>query len=203
MIMVETRKPQGADKRARLVDGARRLIYRQGVERTTLADIAAETNVPIGNIYYYFKTKEELVDAIVAAHCEDRDALLAGLERRRTSRARLKALIEVLNGTRDAVSQYGCPIGTLSAELDKRCGTEASAGSQNMLGSMVDWAERQFREMGQPDPRDLAVTLIATYEGTAMLTHSLRDPNLMHRQSQRLLRWIEALPDAATDSATN
>jgi len=109
----------------------------------------------------------------------------------------------VLNGTRDAVSQSGCPIGTLSAELDKRCGTEASAGSQNMLGSMVDWAERQFREMGQPDPRDLAVTLIATYEGTAMLTHSLRDRNLMHRQSQRLLRWIEALPDAATDSATN
>jgi len=49
------------DKRARLVDGACRAFYEQGVEHTTLADIARIADVPLGNVYYYFKTKDDLV----------------------------------------------------------------------------------------------------------------------------------------------
>ena len=37
----------------------------QGIEKTTLADIAQAADVPVGNIYYYFKTKDELVRAVV------------------------------------------------------------------------------------------------------------------------------------------
>ena len=87
--MVGTRRAQGAQKRQRLVEGARRMIYHQGVERTTLADVATEANVAVGNIFYYFKTKDELVDAIVEGYSEERDELLARLDRRRTPRARL------------------------------------------------------------------------------------------------------------------
>ena len=66
-----TAKPAKGGKRERLIEGARQLIYRQGVERTTLADLAAQTDVPVGNIYfycYYFKTKDDLLDAVVQAH---------------------------------------------------------------------------------------------------------------------------------------
>jgi TetR/AcrR family transcriptional repressor of nem operon len=199
--MAEAVRRRGAAKRDQLVEGARRVIYRQGVERTSLAEVAEEAGVPVGNIYYYFKTKDELVDATVELYSADRGELLAGLGRRRTPRARLKGLIEALDNTRASVSEYGCPVGTLSAELDKRCGTQASPGSQQLLGPMVDWAELQFEQMGQPDARDLAVNLIATYEGIRILTHSLRDPGLMHRQSRRLLRWIDSLPDSADVAA--
>jgi AcrR family transcriptional regulator len=195
--MVGTRRAQGAQKRQRLVEGARQMIYQQGVERTTLADVATEANVAVGNIFYYFKTKDELVDAIVDGYSEERDELLARLNRRRTPRARLKAFVEELDATRDSISQYGCPIGTLASELDKRFGVDASSRSRELLGVVVDWVERQFREMGRPDARDLAVTLVAAYQGTAVLTHSLRDPDLMHRQSQRLLRWIDDVADPA------
>jgi AcrR family transcriptional regulator len=193
--MVGTRRSQGALKRQRLIDSARRIIYQRGVERTTLADVATGADVAVGNIFYYFKTKDELVDAIVGGYAEASGELLARLDRRRTPRARLRGLVEELDANRDSLSQYGCEIGTLATELNKRCGTAASSGSQELLGPIVDWAERQFREMGQPDARDLAVTLIAAYQGTAVLTHSLRDPDLMHRQSQRLLRWIDAVAD--------
>jgi TetR/AcrR family transcriptional repressor of nem operon len=191
--MVDGRRLRGDKKRERLVEGAQQVIYRQGVERTSLADVAEEAGVPVGNIYYYFKTKDELVDATVQSYSAGRTELLTQLDRKRTPRARLKGLIEALDNTRTAVSDYGCPIGTLASELDKQCGTNPSANSQELLGSMVDWAEQQFREMGQPDARDLAVSLIATYEGTTILTHSLRDPELMHRQSRRLMRWIDEL----------
>ena len=42
-------------KRDRLIDAASQLFYEQGVERTTIADIAAAADVPAGNVYYYFK----------------------------------------------------------------------------------------------------------------------------------------------------
>ena len=42
---------RGRDKRQRLVDGARELVYQQGLERTTLADVAQVADVPPGNVW--------------------------------------------------------------------------------------------------------------------------------------------------------
>ena len=61
-----TQREQG--KRERLVAGAREVIHRQGVENTTIADIALAAKVPVGNVYYYFKTKDELVAAAIHGH---------------------------------------------------------------------------------------------------------------------------------------
>ena len=52
-------------KRARLVEAAVNLAYRQGYTRTTIADIAKESGVPLGNVYYYFKTKDDIATAIL------------------------------------------------------------------------------------------------------------------------------------------
>jgi TetR/AcrR family transcriptional repressor of nem operon len=41
-------------KRQRLVDSARELIHEQGVQRTTLAQIAERADAPPGNVYYYY-----------------------------------------------------------------------------------------------------------------------------------------------------
>ena len=53
------------DKRSRLVSAAVGLAYQNGFEATSLADIAREAKVPLGNVYYYFKTKDEIGEAIV------------------------------------------------------------------------------------------------------------------------------------------
>ena len=47
-------------KRERLVGAACDLVYRLGAERTTLADIARAADVPLGNVYYYFRTKDDI-----------------------------------------------------------------------------------------------------------------------------------------------
>jgi hypothetical protein len=57
----------------------------------------------------------------------------------------------------------------------------------------IDWAERQFRDLGRRDARDLAVALIASYQGIALLTNAFRDPDLMTREARRLERWIDSL----------
>jgi TetR/AcrR family transcriptional regulator, transcriptional repressor for nem operon len=58
-------------KRDRLVAGARETIYRQGFEATTIADIAEASDVPLGNVYYYFKSKDELVAAAIDSYAQE------------------------------------------------------------------------------------------------------------------------------------
>lgn len=50
--------PHASDKRVLLLEAAKTLIHKQGYNLTTPADIAKAANVPLGNVYYYFKTKE-------------------------------------------------------------------------------------------------------------------------------------------------
>ena len=155
-------QPRG--KRDRLIKAATELVYRQGIETTTLADIAVEAEVPLGNVYYYFKTKDEIIDAVVQAHLHIIRATLAAIEAsHRTPKARLKALVKVLVGERDAIAEYGCPQGSLCSEVNKR-----GAGSDHLAADLIrvplTWAEEQFQLMGCRDANELAVTLIATYK---------------------------------------
>jgi TetR/AcrR family transcriptional repressor of nem operon len=184
-----------AGKRERLVAAACRVLHEQGVERTTLADIALAADVPVGNVYYYFKTKDQLVEAAINAHGNDLRAALSALDRRRTPQARLKGLIGALVEQRDLAARYGCPFGTLACELDKRPdGLDRTAA--DVLGILADWAEQQFRSMGfgdQAEARDLAIALIASYQGISLLTNTFRDPELMVREGRRLERWIDSL----------
>ena len=52
--------------RARLLDAAVRLFAEQGVAGTTVAEIAARAGVTSAMVHYYFKTKDQLLDAVVA-----------------------------------------------------------------------------------------------------------------------------------------
>src|SRR5579872_4599331 len=99
--MTDSTARERPGKRDRLVAGARDTIYRQGVEATTIADIAEAADVPVGNVYYYFKTKDELVTATIESHARDVRALLESLESGRSPQSRLKALVRELTAQRE------------------------------------------------------------------------------------------------------
>jgi TetR/AcrR family transcriptional regulator, transcriptional repressor for nem operon len=188
--LIGTEPPLG--KRERLVASASQLLHQQGVERTTLADIAQSAGVPLGNIYYYFKTKDELVEAVIETMAQGLKKQFASLDRHRTPKSRLKALVHSLTDQRELIADYGCPMGSLCSELDKRAdGLDRVVAG--LLSLILDWAELQFRAMGRRDARDLAVALLAAYQGISLLTNTLRDPELMAREGRRLDRWIDSL----------
>jgi TetR/AcrR family transcriptional regulator, transcriptional repressor for nem operon len=175
-----------------LIEGAREVLHAHGVEGTTLADIAQAAEVPLGNVYYYFKTKDELVDAVVASRVQDVQDALQGLEQHRTPKARLKAFVRMLVGQADLTARYGCPNGSLCSELDKRDDGPGHACVE-LMGMPIDWAEEQFRAMGRRDARELAVALIASYQGVALLANTFRDPQMMVKEGRRLERWVDSL----------
>ena len=180
-------------KRERLVTAAGDLMYRHGVERTTLADIAQAADVTLGNMYYYFRTKDDIIAAVVQMHADQIESALGELERQhRSPKNRLKSLVRFLAGQADSIARYGCPWGTLCSELTKRTpGSDPLAAA--LMQITLSWAERQFRAMGRSDSHDLAVELVISYEGSAMLSSALGQPELMARQTSRLEKWIDAL----------
>jgi AcrR family transcriptional regulator len=180
------------DKRRRLVEGARLVLQQQGVEKTTLADIAQAADVPVGNVYYYFKTKDELVQAAIDAQAHDIQAMLASFDRHRSAKARLKAFVRAITDQRERAALYGCPHGTLCSELSKR-DDDLEHAAAILMQLFIDWAEQQFRSMGRRDARDLAVAMIASYQGIMLLTNTFRQPELIVREARRLNRWIDSL----------
>jgi AcrR family transcriptional regulator len=180
-------------KRERLVASAGDLLHRQGVATTTLAQVADAAEVPAGNVYYYFKTKDDLVRAVIESRAEQVGAMLDSLQARRSPAARLKALAHQWVEMRDLVARYGCPFGTLAAELDRReDGLDREAAKPIRL--ILDWAEDQFRQLGRRDARELAIAFFSGVQGGALLANALRDPDLMTGQVRHLERWIDALP---------
>lgn len=183
---------RGGGKRERLASAAAQVFHRQGVERTTLSDIAAAADVPLGNVYYYFKTKDQLVEAAIGSHLGALRAATEQLDALPTPAERLKALIGGWVEQRETAARFGCPFGTLATELDKREDglDQAAAG---VMRALIEWAEGQFAQMGRADAHDLAVTFVAGYQGMAVLTNVLRDPEVMSVQGRRLAEWIDTL----------
>jgi TetR/AcrR family transcriptional regulator, transcriptional repressor for nem operon len=179
-------------KRERLIAAACEVIYAQGVEQSSLAAIAAAAGVPLGNVYYYFRTKDDLVAAVIEAQLARAHAVLAAIDADSADpRQRLKAMFGALAQQTDRIARYGCPFGSLCLELDKRADGPGDAAS--LMRVPLDWAERQFLALGHPDARDLAVEVIARYQGVALLTNTLRDPALITRAAARVADWLDAL----------
>jgi AcrR family transcriptional regulator len=162
------------------------------VQPTTLAQIAEHADVPPGNVYYYFKTFDELVEAVI----EHRQAMicdtLTRLDKHRTPKAKLKGLAQTWTDSADMVTESGCPLGSLVSELNKAHDqrTEHAAG---LLRTAIDFIERQFRELGRRDAAALSVTMMARIQGAALLANTFGDPSLMKAEVRRIERWIDEL----------
>ena len=53
------------ERKQELIDTAERLFLEKGYEQTTVADIVREIEVAQGTFYYYFSSKEEILEAII------------------------------------------------------------------------------------------------------------------------------------------
>ncbi len=183
------------DKRAELVRAATRLLHVQGFHRTTLADVAGRAKVPLGNVYYYFRTKEALAEAVIASHegaLGERFASWAAAHR--DPKVRLRCLVRAPLDSSDSIIQFGCPHGSLCQELEK-LGPEAplaKAGAR-LLAVYIDWASEQFRALGcgGRESRALAADLVAAVQGTMLIAHTLRSRELLRSQLRRIERWLD------------
>jgi TetR/AcrR family transcriptional regulator, transcriptional repressor for nem operon len=182
-----------SEKRARLIRTAAKLAYRHGFRETSLADIAEAAKIPVGNVYYYFKTKDEIGEAIVEQRLLEVQALREQWDKAGSPKERLQACVENTLGNRDMLARGGCPIGTLCTELHKEGGPLAEK-SAALFREPLAWIEDQFRADGHGDnSRGFAIHLLSALQGVSVLAHGARESDLVVMETKRLQDWIRAL----------
>jgi AcrR family transcriptional regulator len=72
-----TEQDRSHDTRSRLRELALRLFAEQGYEKTSLREIAEQLGVTKAALYYYFKSKEDIVRSLVEDYVADLDELIA------------------------------------------------------------------------------------------------------------------------------
>ena len=89
--------PRAQQTRAAITDAALELFRSHGYEATTMRAIAQRAGVSTGNAYYYFSSKEELIQEFYArSHTEHLAASRAVLNRERDFTARLRGTLRAL-----------------------------------------------------------------------------------------------------------
>ena len=102
---------------------------------TSFADIAAA--VSRGNFYHHFKTRDDLLGAVITRPMDRTRAMPKGWQKGGSSpHDRILAFIRVVIVNRAGIMAYGCPVGRLCAELaklehaaqDRAAGPESGGG---------------------------------------------------------------------------
>jgi len=179
------------DTRSRLLDTALRLFSERGMEGSSLQMIADELGVTKAAVYYHFKTKDDILDAVIVLRQEKTRAMLSRWESENAEPvARIGSFIEMLIMNRAKIKRYGCPVGSLCGELAKL--EHSALGDANKLFTLFrHWLRDQFKALGRSDDADaLAMHLLARSQGVAALAQAFHDEKFIKQEVGQMHAWL-------------
>jgi TetR/AcrR family transcriptional repressor of nem operon len=184
--------------RDHIIEAADRLFYRRGYEHTSFADIAGHVRISRGNFYHHFKTKDEILDAVIDARLANTRTMLEqwAIEGKQPS-DRIRSFIQMLIANRTDIKRYGCPVGTLCSELAKL--NHAAQDEANALFTLFrTWLRRQFTLLGREADADmLAMHLLARSQGVATLANAFRDEAFIKQEVKAMNDWLSSIAKGA------
>lgn len=185
---------KSAHNRSLIIDIANRLFYVRGFNQTSFTDIAEASEIPRGNFYYYFKTKDEILTAVIEQRLDDIQTQLSGWDEKIESpKQRIKQFIEMTRGEAGNLIKYGCPMGSLNMELGKTQ-PELKKMARQMFDLYKNWLTQQFAQLSSSvSSADLATQLLIHAQGMAVLAHTYADRKIVREESARMLQWLDAL----------
>lgn len=190
-----------SDKRERLIVAAKTLIHRKGFHSTTLADIASESKVPLGNVYYYFKTKDDICQAVIDERKKELTGLLDLCCKKADPKTALKKLLKFTTKETKELDECGCPYTGLLLDLD-RSHSRLVNSADECIRVLIEWTGDQFRTLGYGNPMEMGFEFIARVQGTILLGHVLHDTARMRRQITDLAGWVDGLQDRRAPETT-
>jgi len=180
--------------RDHIVQAADTLFYERGFEHTSFADIAQAVKISRGNFYYHFKTKDEILDAVIAVRLAGTQAMLERWEIEGAEPAdRIRSFINILIANRAKIKRYGCPVGTLCSELTK-LGHPSQSDANELFTLFRTWLARQFVLLGRDADSDvLAMHLLARSQGVATLASAFSDDAFIRHEVAVMEQWLADL----------
>jgi TetR/AcrR family transcriptional repressor of nem operon len=167
--------------RQRLVLAARKLFYEQGYEGTSMQQILSEAAVNSGSLYYYFKSKEDLLLAVLdfytdALHPILLDPIWASVV------DPIERVFALMAGYREMLVgsgfTAGCPIGNLALEMSERSEHARCKIALNFEGWRAAvrqcFFDAEMQRCANVDCDKLATLVLSVMEGGVMLARTHR-----------------------------
>ena len=179
-----------APRRERLEAAAADLFHKAGVAATSLADVAEAAKVPLGGVYYHFRTKDDLAAAVVERQRTHLRDLVARHDGIADPLKRLEAFVDVWADDREIDARYGCPIGSICFEIARARGA-AGRHAAEPFRVMLDWCAEQFRALGAGRAASgHALHLVAALQGISLTAGVLNDPGAIEAEARHLKAWL-------------
>lgn len=181
---------RGDQNRAALVAAAARLFWHQGYDSTSLSDIAKASGIPVGNIYYYFRSKSDLALAVADVFVSETEAMLVEIEQEDDKpRQRLALLVARLARSLKSRVAHGCPIAFAVRDFAASA-PEASKRAGESFSLLTGFAARELGRTGMRPSLALAAArgAVAEWQGGMMLAFALKDAAVLSESFRRMDR---------------
>jgi AcrR family transcriptional regulator len=185
--------------RDRIIEASDRLFYQQGFEETSFAHIADAVGLSRGNFYHHFKSKDQILDAVICARMDATRQMLARWELEGAGpEERILCFIDILLVNQAKIMDYGCPVGTLCTELAK-LNHPAREDATRVFSLFRAWLRGQFELLGHGKNADgLAMHLLARSQGVATLVTAFRDEEFVRNEVATLRHWLKGVNNCSS-----
>lgn len=184
----KTAPRRGDAVRDALVQAAAEAVWLDGYAASSLARIAKRANVPVGNVYYYYKTKAEIAAAVAGYFVAQTRDLVSAIEGACSEpRDRLQLLVARLKATQAERVRHGCPI-YAAVRGFRQTAPEASVLAAQSFEVLITFISAEFRRTGvRPSLANAqARAVVAVWQGGMATSHALGEPLILTEAYSRM-----------------
>ena len=186
---------RGQSIREKIITTADDLFYKSGYNNTSFSDISQAVGISRGNFYHHFKTKDDILAAVIA-HRKTiiNDMLQQWNLAHDAPRERLNRYIDMMIGLKEDIYKHGCPVGSVCAEIVKIRNIN-QANATEMISLFLSWMIKEFVRLGYDEQKahQLAMHLVSRTQGISLMTNAFSDEEFLLREMGQLKEWIAAL----------
>jgi AcrR family transcriptional regulator len=184
-------RPKSEDKRYAILDAATRLFAERGLTAAPTSEISKQARVAEGTLFTYFKTKDDLINALYRElKLELADAMMSGFPRKKNVRTRLRHVWDRyldwgIENPRQRKVLAQLQVSEVLTKESTDAGTAPFVEFQNMIRDAID--QRLFRN--DLPTEFISKSLTALVEATIDLTASNRSKGKQYRDSGFQMFW--------------
>jgi TetR/AcrR family transcriptional repressor of nem operon len=195
--------------RQRIIEAAVELFYANGYEATGMAEILQKAGANSGSFYFLFKSKEQLLDAVLDWYLEHLDPILIRPIYAQTEDP-LERVFLLLDGYRQKILitdfDFTCPIGRLALEINPAKRNIHEKIAANFAGwtaavrkCLEDAGERLPKQV---DRGELAQFVLTVMEGGVMQARAHHDIRPFDASILQLREYLRRLERQAAEEKT-
>ena len=197
--------PKGDQTRKLILDTALEMFRERGYEQTTMRAIAEKAGVSLGNAYYYFRSKEYLIQAFYQVTHDHHVALaLPALEKDDTLKTRLLTVVRLKIETLKPYHQFAGVLFKTAADPQSPLNPFADEANPVRQAS-IELFEKVVEGSKARIPKDLRAELpyLLWVYHMGIILFWIHDPSPNHRRTYRLIDHTVDLLDKLIHLASN